>query len=56
MFINALQNCISVVTGDVSDRIIAILDMKLMTQEKAYAYIKRFSGKGCFAEYAQSSL
>ena len=51
-FINALQNCISVVTGDASNKTIAILGITPTAPETGYGYIKRSAGKGSFAEYA----
>ena len=51
-FINSLQNCISVVTGDASNKTIAILGITPTVPETGYGYIKRSAGKGSFAEYA----
>jgi len=50
-FIKALQNCISVVTGDASNKTIAILGITPTAPETGYGYIKRSAGKGGFAEY-----
>jgi mannose-1-phosphate guanylyltransferase/mannose-6-phosphate isomerase len=51
-FINALQNCISVVAGDASNKTIAILGITAIAPETGYGYIKRSGDKGSFAEYA----
>ena len=51
-FTNALQNCISVVAGDVSSETIAILGITPTAPETGYGYIKRSTSKGSFAEYA----
>lgn len=50
-FTNALQNCISVVTGDASNKTIAILGITPTAPETGYGYIKRSTSKGSFAEY-----
>ena len=50
-FTNALQNCISVVIGDASNKTIAILGIKPTAPETGYGYIKRSASKGSFAEY-----
>ncbi len=50
-FTNALQNCISVVAGDASNKTIAILGITPTAPETGYGYIKRTGDKGSFAEY-----
>jgi len=50
-FTNALQNCISVVARDVSNKTIAILGITPTAPETGYGYIKRSTSKGSFAEY-----
>jgi mannose-1-phosphate guanylyltransferase/mannose-6-phosphate isomerase len=47
----ALQNCISVVAGDASNKTIAILGITPTAPETGYGYIKRSGSKGSFAEY-----
>jgi mannose-1-phosphate guanylyltransferase/mannose-6-phosphate isomerase len=51
-FTKALQNCISVVAGDASNKTIAILGITPTAPETGYGYIKRSASKGSFAEYA----
>jgi mannose-1-phosphate guanylyltransferase/mannose-6-phosphate isomerase len=50
-FTKALQNCISVVAGDASNKTIAILGITPTAPETGYGYIKRADSKGSFAEY-----
>ena len=50
-FTKALQNCISVVAGDASNKTIAILGITPTAPETGYGYIKRADKKGSFAEY-----
>jgi mannose-1-phosphate guanylyltransferase/mannose-6-phosphate isomerase len=50
-FTKALQNCISVVAGDASNKTIAILGITPTAPETGYGYIKRVASKGSFAEY-----
>ena len=50
-FTNALQNCISVVAADTSNKTIAILGITPTAPETGYGYIKRSAIKGNFAEY-----
>ncbi len=50
-FTTALQQCISVVAGDVNKKTIAILGIKPTAPETGYGYIKRADSKGSFAEY-----
>jgi len=50
-FTNALQNCISVVIGDASNKTIAILGITPTAPETGYGYIKRSTSKGSFTEY-----
>jgi mannose-1-phosphate guanylyltransferase/mannose-6-phosphate isomerase len=50
-FTNALQNCISVVAVDTSNKTIAILGITPTAPETGYGYIKRSAIKGNFAEY-----
>lgn len=50
-FTAALQQCISVVAGDVNKKTIAILGIKPTAPETGYGYIKRSDSKGSFAEY-----
>jgi mannose-1-phosphate guanylyltransferase/mannose-6-phosphate isomerase len=50
-FTNALQNCISVVAGDDSNKTIAILGITPTAPETGYGYIKRSGGKSSFTEY-----
>jgi mannose-1-phosphate guanylyltransferase/mannose-6-phosphate isomerase len=50
-YTKALQNCISVVAGDASNKTIAILGITPTTPETGYGYIKRSDSKGSFAEY-----
>ena len=50
-FTKALQNCISVVAGDASNKTIAILGITPTAPETSYGYIKRADKKGSFAEY-----
>jgi mannose-1-phosphate guanylyltransferase/mannose-6-phosphate isomerase len=50
-FTKALQQCISVVTSDISKKTIAILGIKPKTPETGYGYIRRAASKGSFAEY-----
>ena len=51
-FTKALQNCISVVADDGSNKTIAILGIAATAPETGYGYIKRVDSKGSFAEYA----
>jgi mannose-1-phosphate guanylyltransferase/mannose-6-phosphate isomerase len=51
-FTKALQNCISVVAGDASNKTIAILGITPTAPETGYGYIKRVASKGSFAEYS----
>jgi mannose-1-phosphate guanylyltransferase/mannose-6-phosphate isomerase len=51
-FTKALQNCISVVAGDASNKTIAILGITPTAPETGYGYIKRVASKGGFAEYS----
>ena len=51
-FTRALQNCISVVAGDASNKTIAILGITPTAPETGYGYIKRVASKGSFAEYS----
>jgi mannose-1-phosphate guanylyltransferase/mannose-6-phosphate isomerase len=51
-FTRALQNCISVVAGDVSNKTIAILGITPTAPETGYGYVKRSASKGSFTEYA----
>ena len=51
-FTKALQNCISVVADDASNKTIAILGITATAPETGYGYIKRADSKGSFAEYA----
>jgi mannose-1-phosphate guanylyltransferase/mannose-6-phosphate isomerase len=50
-FTKTLQNCISVVAGDTSKKIIAIIGIKPTAPETGYGYIKRVTDKGSFDEY-----
>jgi mannose-1-phosphate guanylyltransferase / mannose-6-phosphate isomerase len=50
-FTNALQNCIRIVSGDTSNKTIAILGITPTAPETGYGYIKRSAIKGNFAEY-----
>jgi mannose-1-phosphate guanylyltransferase / mannose-6-phosphate isomerase len=50
-FTKALQNCISAVAGDASNKTIAILGITPTAPETGYGYIKRADSKGSFAEY-----
>jgi mannose-1-phosphate guanylyltransferase/mannose-6-phosphate isomerase len=50
-FTKALQNCISVVAGDASNKTIAILGITPTAPETGYGYIKRSATIGRFAEY-----
>jgi mannose-1-phosphate guanylyltransferase / mannose-6-phosphate isomerase len=50
-YTKALQNCISVVAGDASNKTIAILGITPTAPETGYGYIKRSGSKGSFAEY-----
>jgi mannose-1-phosphate guanylyltransferase/mannose-6-phosphate isomerase len=50
-FTNALQSCITIVAGDVSNKTIAILGITPTAPETGYGYIKRSTSKGSFAEY-----
>jgi mannose-1-phosphate guanylyltransferase/mannose-6-phosphate isomerase len=50
-YTKALQNCISVVAGDASNKTIAILGITPTAPETGYGYIKRSDSKGSFAEY-----
>lgn len=50
-FTKALQNCISVVAGDASNKTIAILGITPTAPETGYGYIKRSGSRGSFAEY-----
>ena len=50
-FTKALQNCISVVAGDASNKTITILGITPTAPETGYGYIKRSASKGSFAEY-----
>lgn len=50
-YTKALQNCISVVDGDSSNKTIAILGIKPTAPETGYGYIQRSDSKGSFAEY-----
>jgi len=51
-FTKALQNCISVVKGDASNKTIAILGITPTAPETGYGYIKRSASKGSFGEYS----
>jgi mannose-1-phosphate guanylyltransferase/mannose-6-phosphate isomerase len=51
MLTNALQNCVSVITADASNKTIAILGITPRAPETGYGYIKRSAGKGIFGEY-----
>ncbi len=50
-FTRALQNCISVVAADISNKTIAILGVAPTEPETGYGYIKRSASKGRFGEY-----
>ena len=50
-FTKALQNCISVVASDASNKTIAILGITPTAPETGYGYIKRSDTKGSFSEY-----
>jgi mannose-1-phosphate guanylyltransferase/mannose-6-phosphate isomerase len=50
-FTNALQSCISVVTGDTSNKTIAILGITATAPETGYGYIKGSVSKDSFTEY-----
>jgi mannose-1-phosphate guanylyltransferase/mannose-6-phosphate isomerase len=50
-FARALQNCIRVVSGDNSNKTIAILGIAPSAPETGYGYIKRAASEGSFAEY-----
>jgi mannose-1-phosphate guanylyltransferase/mannose-6-phosphate isomerase len=50
-FMKALQNCISVIAGDASNKTIAILGITPTAPETGYGYIKRSASKCSFAEY-----
>ena len=50
-FTRALQNCISVVAADISNKTIAILGVTPTEPETGYGYIKRSASKGRFGEY-----
>jgi mannose-1-phosphate guanylyltransferase/mannose-6-phosphate isomerase len=50
-YTKALQNCISVVASDASNKAIAILGITPTAPETGYGYIKRSVGKGSFEEY-----
>ena len=50
-FTKALQNCISVVADDSSNKTIAILGITPIAPETGYGYIKRSTSKGSFSEY-----
>jgi mannose-1-phosphate guanylyltransferase / mannose-6-phosphate isomerase len=50
-YTKALQNCISVVAGDASNKTIAILGITPTAPETGYGYIKRSGSKGSFEEY-----
>jgi mannose-1-phosphate guanylyltransferase/mannose-6-phosphate isomerase len=49
-FTRALQNCISVVAADISNKTIAILGITPTAPETGYGYIKRSASKGNFSE------
>ncbi len=51
-FTQALQNCITVVEGDVSNQSIAIMGITPTGPETGYGYLKRVGKKGNFGEYA----
>jgi mannose-1-phosphate guanylyltransferase/mannose-6-phosphate isomerase len=51
-FTSVLQNCISVVTADTSNKKIAILGITPTAPETGYGYIKRSASKGGVGEYA----
>jgi mannose-1-phosphate guanylyltransferase/mannose-6-phosphate isomerase len=51
-FTKALYSCISVVSGDVSNKTIAILGITPTAPETGYGYIRRSTSKGSFAEYS----
>jgi mannose-1-phosphate guanylyltransferase / mannose-6-phosphate isomerase len=51
-YTKALQNCISVVDGDASNKTIVILGITPTAPETGYGYIKRSASKGSFAEYS----
>jgi mannose-1-phosphate guanylyltransferase/mannose-6-phosphate isomerase len=50
-FTRALQNCITVITADTSNKTIAILGITPTAPETGYGYIKRSASKGRFGEY-----
>jgi mannose-1-phosphate guanylyltransferase/mannose-6-phosphate isomerase len=50
-FIRALQNCMSVIVGDTSNKTISILGITPTAPETGYGYIKRSGSKGSFNEY-----
>ena len=50
-FTKALQNCITVIVGDVSNKTIAILGIRPTAPETGYGYIKRSASEGNFGEY-----
>jgi mannose-1-phosphate guanylyltransferase/mannose-6-phosphate isomerase len=50
-YTKALQNCISVVARDASNKTIAILGITPTAPETGYGYIKRSDSKGSFEEY-----
>jgi mannose-1-phosphate guanylyltransferase/mannose-6-phosphate isomerase len=50
-FTRALQNCISVVATDNSNKAIAILGITPTASETGYGYIKRATSEGSFSEY-----
>jgi mannose-1-phosphate guanylyltransferase/mannose-6-phosphate isomerase len=51
-FTKALKNCIAVVAGDASNKIIAILGITPTAPETGYGYIRRSASKGVVGEYA----
>jgi mannose-1-phosphate guanylyltransferase / mannose-6-phosphate isomerase len=50
-YTKALQNCISVVAGDATNKTIAIIGITPTAPETGYGYIKCSGSKGSFAEY-----
>jgi mannose-1-phosphate guanylyltransferase/mannose-6-phosphate isomerase len=50
-FTNALQSCISVVTGAANNKTIAILGITPTAPETGYGYIKRSNNRGADGEY-----
>ena len=51
-FVNALQQCLSVVAADVSKNTISILGIRPLLPETGYGYIKRTDQVGEFGEYS----